>query len=72
MCVDASGHQAQDDYPKYVAMFCPKVAVTPQETERFFNTAPKPFAVIAVQSICARFKISVACNAAIEALSAAQ
>jgi hypothetical protein len=66
-----AGSGNSDGFPKFVAMYCPKVAITPQETERFFNTAPKPLATVAVQSICTRFKISTACKAAIEALTAA-
>jgi len=69
LCVEASGVHVQDVYPRYVALFCPRVTVTPQETERFFDVASREHSLLAVRAICRRFDtLEQACKTLIEGL----
>jgi hypothetical protein len=70
--------QAQDDFIKYTNLYCPRVPVNhaeiekaiTQDTEKFFDKAPKTAAQIAVHAICSRYKIDALCASMIDALAA--
>jgi hypothetical protein len=71
--------QAEEAFRKFHATHCPRLPVNhaelqkavSEETEKFFSTAPRSQALMAVQAICRRFPdLSEPCKRMIEALSA--
>jgi hypothetical protein len=84
LCLDLeyprSAAIAVEDLPKYHNLYCPRLPINhteiekaiSQETDKFFTSASKSQAVVAVQAICRRFGgLAPACKAMIEALSTA-
>ena len=82
LCVDlsyaSSSGVARDDLDKLNNQYCPRLPINhdeieravSQETAKFFITAPKPSIVIALQTICARFRLGTACQALLDAILA--
>ncbi len=70
---------AEEAFKKFQASYCPRLPVNhaemqkalSQETDKFFTTASRSQALIAVQAICRRYAdLSESCKAMIEGLSA--
>jgi hypothetical protein len=74
-----SADHAENAFRKFQVLYCPRLPVNhaelqkaiTEETERFFNLAPRSQVLVAVQAICRRFaNLSEHCQAMIESLTA--
>jgi hypothetical protein len=73
-CVDivSSGHVAAEDFPKFHEMYCPRLAaMSVEQTEKMFESAPSIQVLAALRAICRRFPaVATQCQALIDNLAA--